>query len=101
MNVSQITHEGRIVLQKEWRPENIIEIERKNFSHIIESICNGQCRYPLLAIRILVQAIVNIESNGKTYLSARQLAKILDAQYTTVNKCLVYLRKIDVLQIDR
>lgn len=81
---------------------NVVEIEPQSFRYIVDKICkNADCRYPLLALRLLVHVITGIDASGKVYLSARQLAKSLDVHYDTVTKCLKYLREIEVLKIER
>jgi len=85
-----------------WQPEDVVEIEKKSFHYIVEKISrNEDCRYPLLAIRILVHVITNIDGTGKVHMSARHLARSLGVHYDTVTKCLKYLREIGVLQLDK
>jgi hypothetical protein len=98
MQISQIQYHGS--LRKDGPEENFIEIEKKSLRRIVDRISSGECRYPLLAIRILIHAITNIESDGKVYISARQLSKSLDVHYSSVTKCLRYLRSIEVIQIE-
>jgi len=82
--------------------ENTVEIEPKSFQYIVDKICrNNECRYPLLALRLLLHVITRADSTGKIYISARQLSKSLDVHYDTVTKCLKYLREIEVLCIER
>ena len=102
MKVLQAAYQGRIQDRNQWPDENVIEVDKKSLHGIVEAISrSGDCRYPLLAIRILIYAITSVDGNGKTYISARQLSKSLDAHYDTVTKCLKYLRAIDVLELDR
>ena len=102
MKIQEIEYHGCLNCLQEWLPENTIEIEKQRLSFIVEKISrNGQCRFPLLAIRILIYAITSIDSAGRFYISARQLSKSLDVNYDTVTKCLKYLREIDVLQFDK
>ncbi len=83
-----------------WLPENTVEIDQKVLQEVSEKICRDKkCRYPLLALRILVYAISEMDSNGKMDICARKLAKNLDVNYDTVTKCLKYLRQIEVLSI--
>ena len=86
--------------EQQWLPENIVEIERENLLSLTETICKN-CRYPLLALRLLIHVIAGIDAEGRIYISARQLAKKLDVHYDTVTKCLKYLREIGALRIDR
>jgi hypothetical protein len=82
--------------------ENIVEIEPMTLRSIAEKICkNDRCRYPLLALRLLIHVITGIDGSGKIYISARQLSKSLDVHYDTVTKCLKFLREIEVLRIER
>jgi DNA-binding transcriptional regulator YhcF (GntR family) len=83
-----------------WNPENIVEIEQKNLRAVVEQICK-QCRYPLLALRLLLHVITGIDHNGRIDISARQLSRKMDVHYDTVTKCLKYLREIGVLRIER
>ena len=103
MKVREIEYQGCLNGKKQdWYPENVIEIEKKSLRYIVDKICrNDQCRYPLLAIRVLIYVITEIDTTGKVYISARQLSKSLDVNYDTVTKCLKYLREIEVLCIDR
>ena len=86
--------------QQQWLPEHIVEIEQNNLRAVVEKICK-QCRYPLLALRLLLYVITGIDANGRIDISARHLAKSLDVHYDTVTKCLKYLREIGVLRIER
>jgi len=87
---------------KHWLPENIVEIEQKNLRRVVEKICQpGQCRYPLLALRLLLHVITGIDHTGTISISARQLAKSMNVHYDTVTKCLKYLREIGVVWIER
>ncbi len=82
--------------------ENFIKIEKLGFKALVEKICqNDECRYPLLALRILIHIITGIDGNGRIYISARHLAKSLNVHYDTVTKCLKYLREINVLRIEK
>ncbi len=102
MKVREIEYQGCMKEPQNWPKENVVEVEKKSLRYIVEKISrNDQCRYPLLAIRILVHVITSIDGNGKTYISARQLSKSLDVHYDTVTKCLKYLREIDVLSFDK
>lgn len=83
-----------------WSPENIVEIEKRNLLLVVEKI-NKQARYPLLALRLFLHVICGIDADGKINISARQMAKTLDAHYDTVTKCLKYLREIEVIRLDR
>lgn len=86
----------------QWSSENIIEIEQKNLQHAVEKICTRkECRYPLLALRLLFHVITGIDATGKINISARQLSKSMNAHYDTITKCLKYLREIEVIRIDR
>ncbi len=99
MKVREFDYQGCV---KEWPTENVVEVEKKSLRYIVEKISrNGECRYPLLAIRILVHAITSVDGSGKTYMSARQLSKSLDVHYDTVTKCLKYLRQINALSYDK
>jgi len=102
MKVCEIKYQGCMIDTQDWQQENVVEIEKKCLRHIIEKISrNDECRYPLLAIRILIHAITGIDANGRTYISARQLSKSLDVHYDTVTKCLKYLREIEALRFDK
>ena len=80
----------------------IVEIEQESLRMVVEHITdNSQCRYPLLALRVLLHTITKIDTKGRVYISARQLAKSLDVHYDTLTKCLKYLREIEVLKIER
>ncbi len=82
--------------------ENAVEIEQKNLRLLVEHICRGdQCRYPLLTLRLLIHLITGIDSNGLTYISARQLSKSMDVHYDTITKCLKYLRNIEAIAIKK
>ena len=78
----------------------VVQIEQHKLRTVVETICT-QCRYPLLALRLLLYVITGIDAEGRIYLSARHLAKMLNVHYDTVTKCLKYLREIEVLQIER
>lgn len=85
-----------------WLPENTVEIERKALRQVADRICqSGECRYPLLALRLLIYVITGVDANGKICLSSRQLSKKMNAHYDTVNKCLKYLKEIGVLQAEK
>jgi hypothetical protein len=89
-------------IKNEWQPENTIEIQKKSLSCIVDKINEvGQCRYPLLALRILIYVIISIDGNGIVHISARHLSKSLGVNYDTVTKCLKYLRQIGVLQLNK
>lgn len=80
----------------------IVEIEQYSLRTVVEQITeNNRCRYPLLALRLLLHAITRIDTHGRVYISARQLAKSLDVHYDTVTKCLKYLREIEALRLER
>ena len=83
-----------------WLPGTTIEIEPTTLLSITEKICQ-QCRYPLLALRLLIYMICEMDSHGRISISARRLSKSLDVHYDTVTKCLKYLRDIGVLKIER
>jgi hypothetical protein len=80
---------------------SLVEVEQKGLRAVAEKICeSNECRYPLLALRLLIHVITGIDSNGKIHLSARQLSKSMGVHYDTITKCLKYLREIGVLRID-
>lgn len=82
--------------------ENVVEIDREALASITSQICQpGNCRYPLLALRILIHVISGIDDKGQIPISARQLSKSMNVHYDTVCKTLKYLREIGVLQIER
>lgn len=82
--------------------KNSIEIDQKALLSITEQICQpGGCRYPLLALRILIHVIGGIDGNGQIPISARRLSKSMNVHYDTVCKTLKYLRKTGVLEIER
>jgi len=102
MKIREIEYQGLMKSSEDWTPENVIEIEKKSLHYIVEKICrNKECRYPLLAVRILIHVITSIDGSGKVYISARQLSKSLDVHYDTVTKCLKFLREIEVLRLDK
>ena len=84
---------------EDFHSGNIVNIEQKQLQSVVESICQ-QCRYPLLALRILMHAICSIDSQGRTYINARQLAQKLGVHYDTLTKTIKFLREIDVLRLD-
>ncbi len=85
-----------------WLPENTIKVERQNLLSLTEKICKDKkCRYPQLALRILIHVIAGVDTEGMIPISARQLSKTLEVNYDTVTKCLKYLRETEVLQIER
>ncbi len=96
MNYQKRTHTSGQDGQQ-WKAGNIVEIERKNFLSVVENICT-QSRYPLLALRIFIHIICGIDSGGEVHISARQMAKKLDAHYDTVTKCLKHLREIEAIR---
>ncbi len=82
--------------------ESIIEVERHQLLQVTETICTDHaCRYPQLALRILIHVITGIDSEGNVFISAKQLASRLGVNYNTVSKCLRYLRRIGVLRLER
>lgn len=88
--------------QSDTPSAQIVEIEQNSLQAVVEHITdNDRCRYPLLSLRLLLHTISKIDTNGRVYISARQLAKSLDVHYDTVTKCLKYLREIEVLRIER
>ncbi|WP_157544001.1 hypothetical protein [Mucilaginibacter paludis] len=79
--------------------KGVLVIERINLVSITEKICcDEKCRYPQLALRILIHVMAGMDTEGKIYISARRLAHVLGAHYDTVTKCIKYLREIEVLQ---
>jgi hypothetical protein len=86
--------------ESQWSPENTIEIEQKQLRMVAERICK-QCRYPLLALRLLIHVLTGIDANGRIDISARQLSKAMDVHYDTVTKCLKFLREIEAIRIER
>ena len=85
-----------------WLPENIVEIEQHYLVFITEKICKDKkCRFPQLALRILIHVIAGLNTEGRMNICARQLSKAMGVNYDTVTKCLKYLREIDVLRIER
>ncbi|MGY3213961.1 hypothetical protein [Mucilaginibacter sp. HD30] len=102
MNVFEKEYHGRIQCPQQWLPENIIEVDKNILREIVDKICGKDgCRYPLLALRILIHVITSIDQAGRVYISARQLSKSLDVNYDTVTKCMKYLRSINVLEQDK
>lgn len=85
---------------QDWLPENIVEIEQKNYLAVTEKISKN-ARYPFLTLRIFNHVIAGIDTEGKAHICARQLAKKLDANYDTVTKCLKYLREIGVMGVEK
>jgi len=53
-----------------WAPENIVEIDQKNLQLITEHICK-RCRYPLLALRLFLHVLCNIDAQGRVSINAR------------------------------
>ncbi len=84
----------------QWSPEHVVEIEQRNLRATVDKICK-QCRYPLLALRLLLYVITGIDQQGRIDISARHLSKKMDVHYDTVTKALKYLREIGVLRIER
>lgn len=81
---------------------HIVEVDQKHLLAITEKICqNGNCRYPLIALRLMIYCIANMDSNGRIPISARHLAKSMNVHYDTVTKCLKYLRINEILRIER
>lgn len=82
--------------------DTIIEIEAHGLDSIVTQISDSeQCRYPLLALRLFLHIITKIDTRGRVYISARQLAKKLGVHYDTVTKALKYLRQIGLLKQER
>lgn len=80
--------------------KHTVELDAKALLSLTEKICQpGECRYPLLALRIIIHVIGGIDTNGQISLSARHLAKTMNVHYDTVCKCLKFLKKIGVLEI--
>lgn len=83
-------------------PEDVVEIKPIQLMKITETICtDARCRYPQLALRILLHVIAGIDKDGGVFLSAKQLAGNMGVNYNTVTKCLRYLRRIGVLSLER
>jgi hypothetical protein len=88
--------------REHWQPKHTVEIEQENLLCITEQICqHSHCRYPQLALRLMLHMIAGIDTEGRVHVCARQLAKTLGVHYDTVTKCLKYLREIGVLGIER
>jgi len=101
MKVQEISYQGRFQSPPQWLPDNTIEVNKGFLREIVDKICSNEgCRYPLLALRILIHVITSIDDANRVYISARHLSKTLDVNYDTVTKCLKYLRSIEVLQLD-
>ena len=85
-----------------WPKENIVEIDTKHLTTLTEYICspNSRCRYPLLALRLLVHVIGQIDEQGKMYISAKKLSQKMDVHYDSITKCLKYLREIGALRVE-
>jgi len=82
--------------------ENLVEIEPSVLRTFVSKILeNDECRYPMLALRILLHIITEIDANGRVYISARQLSKAWGIHYDTVTKCIKFLRSIEVLRMER
>ena len=91
-----------VIMDNHWLLENIIEIDQLALKEITERICTDKkCRYPLLALRILIHAICEMDSNGRVYICAKKLAAKLDVNYDTITKCIKYLRVSDILSIEK
>lgn len=87
---------------KHCLPQNTVEIEQKSLFVLAEKICNDEkCRYPQLALRILMHVIAGIDAEGRVQINARLLSKEIKVNYDTVTKCLKYLREIEVLRLER
>ncbi len=83
-------------------PYNVVWVDHHKLFYLTERISHDQrCRYPQLTLRILINAIAGMDTDGKIYICARQLSKIMDVHYDTVTKCIKYLREIEVLRIER
>jgi hypothetical protein len=88
--------------EKNGTRENSLEIERKTLFYFSEKICRDKkCRYPQLAMRILIHVMAGVDNDGKIYICARRLSQAMDAHYDTVTKCVKYLREIGVLRKER
>lgn len=75
-------------MDNHWLPENTVEIDQLALKEITERICTDKkCRYPLLALRILIHAICEMDSEGRVYICARKLAAKLDVNITGQTKC--------------
>jgi hypothetical protein len=82
--------------------ENIVVLDQKHLALFAEKICTDpNCRYPLVALRILVHSITSVNKKGHIYISARRLSKSMGVHYDTVTKSLKYLRGIGILNIER
>ena len=85
-----------------WLPKNTVKIDQQILQSVTETICKDKnCRYPQLALRILIHAICEMDSNGRVYICAKKLAAKLDVNYDTITKCIKYLRVSDILSIEK
>ncbi len=85
-----------------WQQENIVEIDAQQLTSLTEYICNprSRCRYPLLALRLLIHVICQIDGHGRMYISARKLSQKMDVHYDSLTKCLKYLREIGAIRVE-
>lgn len=83
--------------------DNIVGIDQRQLFAFSERICGAgsTCKYPQLALRLLVYMLSHIDSEGKAYINARKVARKLDVHYDTVTKCLKYLRHIDAVRVEK
>lgn len=100
MKVNSIDYQGKIDSQQSGQTGRIVEIEQHSLMQVVERI-STQCRYPLLALRLLLHVITGMDAEGRIIISARHLSNKLDVNYDTVTRCLKFLREIEVLQIER
>lgn len=85
-----------------WPTEHIIEIERRQLVRIVELICtDSDCRFPQLTLRVLLHLMAMVDAQNRVHVSAKQLAHTLGVHYNTVTKCLKYLRRIGVVQLEQ
>lgn len=83
-------------------PEHIIEIERRQLVRIVELICtDSACRFPQLTLRVLLHLMAMVDAQNRVHVSAKQLAHTLGVHYKTLTKCLKYLRRIGVVQLEQ
>lgn len=101
MRLWAIEYQGRLRTPKAFgTANNHILIDAAALGLAVDMICS-ESRYPLLTLRVLLHTITDIDDNGQIHISARHLAKKMDAHYDTVTKCLKYLREMGVLEIER
>ena len=82
--------------------KSLLLVNPESLVRYAELICTDEnCRYPQLALRILIHIMAEIDNHNKWTVSARQIAKRFNVHYDTVTKCLKYLRSINVIRTEK